>query len=239
MCSSKFWVQHFGKLPLWTQELEEKKLLHKDSVFLYFYSIKGELRGLKQLIAQCCFLYNIQVSARFPAHRHDQAVFLHQMSAWFLRMVEMTVYELCLQRSNQFMSDKGRLKQGFVQKLQQKSDFGSLFLQVPHFYLKTVRKWMGILELFFILCLENKLFAKSQMFVLLPRNNHLPSLGQKSNRAAFGSQSDSPFFWKDEHLSTVLENNNYADKQIGSCEISWCSLKAKQMGNYWKKDKGD
>lgn len=158
---------------------------------------------------------------------------------WFLRMVEMTVYELCLQRSNQFMSDKGRLKQGFVQKLQQKSDFGSLFLQVPHFYLKTVHKWMGILELFFILCLENKLFAKSQMFVLLPRNNHLPSLGQKSNRAAFGSQSDSPFFWKDEHLSTVLENNNYADKQIGSCEISWCSLKAKQMGNYWKKDKGD
>lgn len=84
MCSSKFWVQHFGKLPLWTQELEERKLLHKDSVFLYFYSIKGELRGLKQLIAQCCFLYNIQVSARFPAHRHDQAVFLHQMSAYLI-----------------------------------------------------------------------------------------------------------------------------------------------------------
>lgn len=82
---------------------------------------------------------------------------------------------------NQFVSDKGRLKQGFVLKLQQKSDYGSSFLQVPHFYLITVHRQMGILELFFILCLENKLFTKSQMFVVLPRNNHLTSSGQKSN----------------------------------------------------------
>lgn len=84
MRSSKFWVQHFGKLPLPTQGWKKNELLHKDGVFVYFYSIKGKMQGLNQMTAWKCIFYNIQGPDRFPAHRRDQAVLLHQMSAYLI-----------------------------------------------------------------------------------------------------------------------------------------------------------
>lgn len=42
------------------------------------------MQGLNQMTAWKCIFYNIQGPDRFPAHRRDQAVLLHQMSAYLI-----------------------------------------------------------------------------------------------------------------------------------------------------------
>lgn len=126
------------------QGWQKNELLHKDGVFVHFYSLRERCRHSTN------WLLDTAVSVIFKTLLDFQHIDMTKLCfwikcqpTWFLKMVQMTVYAkmLCLQWvRNHFVVDKDVLKQGFAQNQQQNHDLCSLFLEVVNFYLKIVHE---------------------------------------------------------------------------------------------------